>query len=77
MREICAAIGCRHLQASYDKANRSSGASFRGPAGARPADLASEKEIGSRAHDVHESEQCGGRPAVDVLQKTEFSAATD
>ena len=77
LKEICDAIGMPFIfKSSYDKANRSSATSFRGPgmdAGLRIlADV--KKEIGvSVLTDVHESEHVAEVAAVvDVLQTPAF-----
>ncbi|MEZ5660691.1 MAG: 3-deoxy-8-phosphooctulonate synthase [Burkholderiaceae bacterium] len=77
LREICASLGVPFIyKSSFDKANRSSGASFRGPGMAQGLDIL----VQVREHfgvpvltDVHETDQI--KPvaeAVDVLQTPAF-----
>ena len=77
LKDIAASLGVPFIfKSSYDKANRSSGASFRGPGiEAGLAILAKvRRDIGVPVlTDVHESDQCGpAAQAVDVLQIPAF-----
>ncbi|HEX8340737.1 MAG TPA: 3-deoxy-8-phosphooctulonate synthase [Tepidisphaeraceae bacterium] len=77
--KVCAKLGVRYVfKASFDKANRSSGGSFRGPGMADGlATLAAVKErFGLPVlTDIHESAQAAeAAPVVDVLQVPAFLA---
>jgi 2-dehydro-3-deoxyphosphooctonate aldolase (KDO 8-P synthase) len=77
LKEICAAIGMPFIfKSSYDKANRSSGTSFRGPGMEKGLRILEDvkKEIGVPVlTDVHESEHVPEVAAVvDVLQTPAF-----
>src|SRR4030095_6059907 len=77
LKEICAAIGMPLIfKSSYDKANRSSGTSFRGLGMEKGLQILADvkKEIGVPVlTDVHESEQVPEVAAVvDVLQTPAF-----
>jgi 2-dehydro-3-deoxyphosphooctonate aldolase (KDO 8-P synthase) len=77
MRELCAARGLRYVfKSSFDKANRTSGASYRGPgfdAGlALLADIREALDVRVLT-DVHEPWQCApAAAAVDILQIPAF-----
>ncbi len=75
--DICQELGIRYVfKASFDKANRSSGQSFRGPG--TDEGLAILQEVGQRfgvpvLTDIHESHQAAAAAqAVDVLQIPAF-----
>ena len=77
LKEICAEIGMPFIfKSSYDKANRSSGTSFRGPGMAEGLRILADvkREIGVPVlTDVHEAEQVPEVAAVvDVLQTPAF-----
>jgi 2-dehydro-3-deoxyphosphooctonate aldolase (KDO 8-P synthase) len=77
LKEICAAIGMPFIfKSSYDKANRSSGTSFRGPGMEKGLRILADvkKEIGVPVlTDVHEAEHVPEVAAVvDVLQTPAF-----
>ena len=77
LKEICAAIGMPFIfKSSYDKANRSSSASFRGPGMAEGLRILAEvkRQIGVPVlTDVHESDHVPEVAAVvDVLQTPAF-----
>jgi 2-dehydro-3-deoxyphosphooctonate aldolase (KDO 8-P synthase) len=77
LKEICAELGVPFIyKSSYDKANRSSGASFRGPGMGAGLDIlaAVRKEIGVPVlTDVHSIEEIAEVAAVvDVLQTPAF-----
>jgi 2-dehydro-3-deoxyphosphooctonate aldolase (KDO 8-P synthase) len=73
LRELCAPLGVPFVfKASFDKANRTSGASFRGPGAEEGLAILAEvrRQVGVPVlTDIHEpahAEQCAGR--VDVVQ---------
>lgn len=77
LREVCARLGIRYIfKASYDKANRSSGSSFRGPG--RAAGLKILDDVRAQLGvpvltDVHTEEEVPEVAAVvDVLQTPAF-----
>ncbi len=77
LKEICAALGVPFIyKSSYDKANRSSGKSFRGPGMAEGLAILAEvkRQIGVPVlTDVHEIAQIeAAAAAVDVLQTPAF-----
>jgi 2-dehydro-3-deoxyphosphooctonate aldolase (KDO 8-P synthase) len=77
LKEICAALGVPFIyKSSYDKANRSSGKSFRGPGMAEGLAILAEvkRQIGVPVlTDVHEIAQIEAAAAVvDVLQTPAF-----
>ena len=77
LKEICAALGMPFIfKSSYDKANRSSGTSFRGPGMAEGLKILADvkREVGVPVlTDVHESEHVQEVAAVvDVLQTPAF-----
>jgi len=77
LREVTAALGLPFIfKSSYDKANRSSGASFRGPGRARGLEILAQvrREIGVPVlTDVHtEAEVDEVAAVVDVLQTPAF-----
>ncbi|MBR6976337.1 MAG: 3-deoxy-8-phosphooctulonate synthase [Ottowia sp.] len=77
LKETCAALGIPFIfKSSYDKANRSSGASFRGPGMERGLEILAKvkKELGVPVlTDVHTSEEVPHAAAVvDVLQTPAF-----
>lgn len=77
VKEICSTLGLSYVfKASYDKANRTSGGSYRGPAMDAGLEILSRvrKELSVPVvTDVHESAQCGEVAAVvDVLQIPAF-----
>ncbi len=77
LKEICAAIGMPFIfKSSYDKANRSSGAAFRGPGMAEGLRILAEvkRQVGVPVlTDVHEAAQVPEVAAVvDVLQTPAF-----
>ena len=77
LKEMCAALAIPFIfKSSYDKANRSSAASFRGPGMAEGLHVLSEvkRQIGVPVlTDVHtESEIAGAAAVVDVLQTPAF-----
>ncbi|MBT9501242.1 MAG: 3-deoxy-8-phosphooctulonate synthase [Burkholderiaceae bacterium] len=83
LKEICASLGINFIfKSSYDKANRSSGASFRGPGMDRGLEILAQvkKQLGvSILTDVHtEAEVPHVASIVDVLQTPAFlSRQTD
>ncbi|MBT9455028.1 MAG: 3-deoxy-8-phosphooctulonate synthase [Burkholderiaceae bacterium] len=83
LKEICASLGINFIfKSSYDKANRSSGASFRGPGMDRGLEILAQvkKQLGvSILTDVHtEAEVPRVASVVDVLQTPAFlSRQTD
>ena len=77
LKEICAAVGIPFIfKSSYDKANRSSGGSYRGPGMAEGLSILAEVKRQIRVPvltDVHESEHVPEVAAVvDVLQTPAF-----
>jgi 2-dehydro-3-deoxyphosphooctonate aldolase (KDO 8-P synthase) len=77
LKEICTAIGMPFIfKSSYDKANRSSGASFRGPGMAEGLRILAEvrRQVGVPVlTDVHESDHVPEvASVVDVLQTPAF-----
>jgi 2-dehydro-3-deoxyphosphooctonate aldolase (KDO 8-P synthase) len=77
LREICASVGVPLIyKSSYDKANRSSGKSFRGPGMEQGLDILAEvrRAVGVPVlTDVHEIEEIAQVAAVvDVLQTPAF-----
>jgi 2-dehydro-3-deoxyphosphooctonate aldolase (KDO 8-P synthase) len=77
LKELCAGLGIPFIyKSSYDKANRSSGASFRGLGRERGLEILSEvrQEIGVPVlTDVHTEQELGmAAAAVDVLQTPAF-----
>ena len=77
LKETCAALGIPFIfKSSYDKANRSSGASFRGPGMERGLEILAKvkKELGVPVlTDVHTPEEVPHAAAVvDVLQTPAF-----
>ena len=77
LKEICAAVGMPFIfKSSYDKANRSSGASFRGPGMAEGLRILAEvkRQIGVPVlTDVHETAHVAEvASVVDVLQTPAF-----
>nr|WP_316639296.1 3-deoxy-8-phosphooctulonate synthase [uncultured Roseateles sp.] len=83
LKEICASLGINFIfKSSYDKANRSSGASFRGPGMDKGLEILAQvkKQLGvSILTDVHtEAEVPRVASVVDVLQTPAFlSRQTD
>lgn len=83
LKEICGSLGINFIfKSSYDKANRSSGASFRGPGMDRGLEILAQvkKQLGvSLLTDVHtEAEVPRVASVVDVLQTPAFlSRQTD
>jgi 2-dehydro-3-deoxyphosphooctonate aldolase (KDO 8-P synthase) len=77
MKEVCSRLGVRYIfKASYDKANRSSGRSPRGPGIAAGLDILAEvrRQVGVPVlTDVHREEDIAAVAAVvDVLQTPAF-----
>ena len=77
LKEICAELGVPFIyKSSYDKANRSSGKSFRGPGVDEGLKILAEvkRQIGVPVlTDVHEADEIGAAAAVvDVLQTPAF-----
>ena len=75
--ELCEELGIEYVfKASFDKANRSSGKSFRGPGAEEGLGILAEvrERFGVRVlTDIHESQQAGAAAeAVDVLQIPAF-----
>jgi 2-dehydro-3-deoxyphosphooctonate aldolase (KDO 8-P synthase) len=72
LKEITSSLGIPFIfKSSYDKANRSSGTSFRGPGMARGLEILAKvkKELGVPIlTDVHSERDCRGRQGGDVLQ---------
>ena len=77
LRDLCAELGINYVfKASYDKANRSSGASVRGPGLEKGLEILAEvkRELGVPViTDIHESEEAEPVAAVaDILQIPAF-----
>lgn len=77
LREICAGLGIGFIfKSSFDKANRSSGTSFRGPGRAQGLEILARvrREIGVAVlTDVHtEDDIAAAAPLVDMLQTPAF-----
>jgi 2-dehydro-3-deoxyphosphooctonate aldolase (KDO 8-P synthase) len=77
VKDICSTLGIDYVfKASYDKANRTSGSSYRGPSKDSGLEILSrvKKDLGvAVVTDVHESDQCKEvASVVDVLQIPAF-----
>ena len=77
VKEVCASLGMDYVfKASFDKANRTSGGSYRGPSMDAGLEILSrvKKDLGVPiVTDVHESHQCAEvASVVDVLQIPAF-----